>query len=79
MSDIAEYFTVVSRDPDGLDHAVTQSIEEGYQPFGQPYVSAAHEVDVLYHQAMVRRAALMARSSLGDDDGGATNRFMIED
>jgi hypothetical protein len=55
VNDITEYYTLAEIDPDALDHAVNKGIEDGYEPFGQPYLNAADPTHVLYHQAMVRR------------------------
>lgn len=52
MKRIIEYRTARDSNIDGLDRKVTEMIEQGFQPFGSPYVTEAGEF--LACQAMVR-------------------------
>lgn len=75
MKDITEYYTLAEIDPDALDHAVNKGIEDGYEPFGQPYLNAADPAHVLYHQAMVRRGK---REEELTPDGADTDEIVEE-
>ena len=55
---ILEYFTVVDADPKGLDKQVDALVQQGYEPYGNPYVIPGQKIQVC--QAVVRSENLDA-------------------
>lgn len=49
---ILEYFTAVDTDTKGLDKQVDSFVEQGYEPYGSPYVIPGDKIQVC--QAIVR-------------------------
>jgi hypothetical protein len=49
---ILEYFTAVDTDVKGLDKQVDSFVEQGYEPYGSPYIIPGDKVQVC--QAIVR-------------------------
>lgn len=49
---ILEYFTVVDADTKGLDKQVDSFVEQGYEPYGSPYIIPGDKIQVC--QAIVR-------------------------
>ena len=58
MKDIAEYVTARDSNIKDLDAAVNALIQQGFQPFGSPYVTQGDEF--LACQAMVRYVGKLA-------------------
>ncbi len=52
MNHVTDYKTITASSFEDLDKKVTESIREGFQPFGNPYVTDVGEF--LVCQAMVR-------------------------
>ena len=49
---ILEYFTAVDTDVKGLDKQVDSLVQQGYEPYGSPYVIAGEKVQIC--QAIIR-------------------------
>jgi len=49
---ILEYFTAVDTDIKGLDKQVDSFVEQGYEPYGSPYIIPGDKIQVC--QAVVR-------------------------
>ncbi len=49
---ILEYFTAVDNDPKSLDKQVDSLVQQGYEPYGSPYVLPGATIQVC--QAIVR-------------------------
>jgi hypothetical protein len=49
---ILEYFTAVDTDTKGLDKQVDSFVEQGYEPYGSPYIIPGDKIQVC--QAIVR-------------------------
>lgn len=49
---ILEYFTVVDTDTKGLDKQVDSFVQQGYEPYGSPYVIPGEKAQVC--QAIIR-------------------------
>ena len=49
---ILEYFTAVDTDVKGLDKQVDSFVEQGYEPYGSPYIIPGDKIQVC--QAIVR-------------------------
>ena len=49
---ILEYFTAVDADVKGLDKQVDSFVEQGYEPYGSPYIIPGDKIQVC--QAVVR-------------------------
>jgi hypothetical protein len=49
---IIEYFTVVDVDTKGLDKQVDSLVQQGYEPYGNPYVIPGEKAQVC--QAIIR-------------------------
>jgi hypothetical protein len=49
---ILEYFTAVDTDTKGLDKQVDSFVEQGYEPYGSPYIIPGDKTQVC--QAIVR-------------------------
>jgi hypothetical protein len=43
---IIEYFTAVDSDPKSLDKQVGSFVQEGYQPYGSPYIIPGEKVQI---------------------------------
>ena len=50
---IKKYITVGGHDAFSLDDAVNEQIQDGYEPFGNPYILTHAEKDPVFFQAMV--------------------------
>ncbi len=49
---ILEYFTAVDTDVKGLDKQVDSLVQQGFQPYGSPYVVPGEKVQIC--QAIIR-------------------------
>lgn len=49
---ILEYFTAIDTDTKGLDKQVDDFVEQGYEPYGSPYIIPGDKIQVC--QAIVR-------------------------
>jgi hypothetical protein len=49
---ILEYFTAVDNDPKGLDKQVDSLVQQGYEPYGSPYILPGDKIQIC--QAIIR-------------------------
>jgi hypothetical protein len=61
---ILEYFTAVDTDTKSLDKQVDSLVQQGYDPFGSPYVIPGEKIQIC--QAIVRYENLNATTLSAD-------------
>jgi hypothetical protein len=66
--DVSEYRTVQGKDIRELDQQVNQAIEEGFQPFGNPYLMIKDASTRFYTQAMIK----------GEEEFSASERVPLD-